>query len=150
MQVAAEPKWASLFWTAFDDLEIKTLVLEGWRIVSFFSLAVLTPGVAVFDKKTILGEVRVALNKAPKDSLVDAWIPLKPPSEGKKKGPKDVAMAGGHLHVRYILSAMPETRPAKPADMVPQEYFYRKNNLMFRAGDLIAYSGTGLLQTVQK
>ena len=103
----------------------------------------------MFDKKTILGEVRVALNKAPKDSLVDAWIPLKPSSEGKKKGPSQ-GVAGGHLHVRDILSAMPETRPVKPADMVPQEYFYRKNNLVFRSGDLIAFSGTGLLQTVQK
>jgi hypothetical protein len=104
----------------------------------------------VFDKKTILGEVRVALNKAPKDSLVDAWMPLKPTSEGKKKSANNLVMAAGHLHVRYILSAMTETRPAKMSEMVAQEYFYRKNNLVFRPGDLIAFSGTGLLQTVQK
>jgi hypothetical protein len=119
--------------------------------VLFFFFGVLTPfGAAVFDKKTILGEVRVALNKAPKDSLVDAWMPLKATSEGKKKPANNVAMAAGHLHVRYILSAMSETRPPKPADMVAQEYFYRKNNLVFRPGDLLAFSGTGLLQTVQK
>ncbi len=119
--------------------------------LTFFSLACFFAALTVatvFDKKTVLGEVRVSLNKAPKDSLVDAWIPLKASTEGKKKN--DAQGGGGHLHVRYVLSTIAETRPAKPSDMVPQEYFYRKNNIVFQAGDLIAFSGTGLLQTVQK
>ena len=45
-----------VFWAGWDDTNMKTLVFE------------------VFDKKTNIGEVRLALSKVPKDSLVDAWV----------------------------------------------------------------------------
>ncbi len=106
-------------WAGFDAEDLHTLVFE------------------VFDKKVCLGEVRVSLTKAPKDSLVDAWLQLKPSSEGKKKGGPD--SVPGVVHVRYILSVLRETRP-KQADMVPQEFFYRKNKIEFKPGDLIAFS----------
>ena len=126
---SSEPRWGGLFWVGWDDDQMKTLVFE------------------VFDKKTNLGEVRVSLPRAPKDSLVDAWIPLKPAAEGKKKGGQQ--SVSGQIHVRYIFSLVPETRP-EMRKMIKQEFFYKKNDLQFRSGDLLCFSGTGLLDTTMK
>lgn len=123
----SNPKWAGLFWCGFDDPEMKTLIFE------------------VFDNKVCVGEARLALHKIPKEALVDSWVPLKPSS--KKNAPQQVY---GQVHVRYVFSAIPETRPVKPEQQIKMEYFYTKNNTAFRAGDLIAYSGTGLLDTCNK
>ena len=128
-QASGDPKWGGIFWIGWDDKEMKTLVFE------------------VFDKKAKLGEVRISLPRAPKDSLVDAWIPLKAAPEGKKKGSGQ--MASGDLHIRYVFSLVPETRP-QMSKMIKQEFFYKKNNVQFRAGDLICYSGTGLVDTTMK
>jgi hypothetical protein len=123
----SNPKWAGLFWAGFDDVEMKTLIFE------------------VFDNKVCVGEARLALAKIPKEALVDSWIPLKPSSQ--KGAPQQVY---GQVHVRYLFSAITETRPLKPEQQIKMEYFYTKNNTVFRAGDLIAYSGTGLLDTCNK
>jgi len=123
----SNPKWAGLFWCGFDDPDMKTLIFE------------------VFDNKVCVGEARLALHKIPKEALVDSWVPLKP--SNKKHAPQQVY---GQVHVRYVFSAIPETRPVKPEDQIKMEYFYTKNNTVFRPGDLIAYSGTGLLDTCNK
>lgn len=90
----------------------------------------------MFDNKVCVGEARLALAKIPKEALVDSWIPLKPSSQ--KGAPQQVY---GQVHVRYLFSAITETRPIKPEQQIKMEYFYTKNNTVFKAGDLIAYSG---------
>ncbi len=90
----------------------------------------------MFDNKICVGEARLALAKIPKEALVDSWIPLKPSSQ--KGAPQQVY---GQVHVRYLFSAITETRPLKPEQQIKMEYFYTKNNTVFKAGDLIAYSG---------
>jgi len=75
-----------------------------------------------------------------KETLIDEWFTLKP-----RKGKKDVI--SGDVRLRIYYSVYPESRPARPQENV---FFYEEFLQRFKTGDLIAYDGIGILDTLQK
>ncbi|KAL6064799.1 rhodopsin [Balamuthia mandrillaris] len=74
------------------------------------------------------------------EEVVDLWLDLE--SRGKKE------KAAGKIHVRYVYSTSPETRPVHEKGQ--QIFFYDDYIDRFKTGDLIAYSGIGFLHSINK
>lgn len=72
----------------------------------------------------------------------DVWLPL------KNKAGKSKDQAKGKLHIRFLYSCSPETKPAE--DRGQQIFFYDDYIDSFKTGDLLIFSGIGALHSMNK
>jgi hypothetical protein len=98
-----------------------------------------------------MGHVSLDLKTVPQDRVVDLY----PPLHARKK--KEIV--SGAIHLRVYHSSAKETRPAAQAhahaphaqpDLAGPQFLYRPFKTAFKPGDLIGYSGHGIISGLQK
>lgn len=123
---SVDPTFGDLFF--FTDPESPTVTIE----------------LSCTKKSKFLGQAELAnLDALAVEKINDVWVELQPKPGKKKK--EDVQ---GKVHVRLVYSKVLETR--MHGEVTNYRALYEPHASNFKTGDLIAYSGVGLLPELTK
>ena len=82
------------------------------------------------------------MKQIPQDRIID----VSPPLLARKKKES----VSGSIHLRVYHSCARETRSLQQVDMASVQFLYRPYKNLFKPGDLIGYSGYGVISGLQK
>ena len=141
-----EPLYQEFFFHILNDLNV-------YKNIQFEVLS------SKIGKDRFLGQCGLEILKLAPEVLYDFWLTLYPqssfssPSGSRRMSIKATTRGSqseivtGKLHIRVILSAMSGVRP-RAGPKTKFEFLY--DNAQFKTGDVIAYSGTGMLASLTK
>ncbi len=114
--------------------------------------------VEVFSSKAIsdlfLGACSLDLTKLPPEQLHDVWLPLATEapinrrlSKASLRSTQALGATNGKIHLRLVLSNHTGLRPRRQLALA---YDYQYESCAFKTGDVVAFSGIGLLSSLTK
>ncbi len=112
---------------------------------------------AKLGKDRFLGMAALDVLRLAPETCYDFWLPLQPrPEERRRSSMSVISLRGsthteavsGKLRVRALLSSMSGSRPR--VGPLVQSYAYDYDSINFKTGDVLAFSGVGMLPTLTK